>query len=78
MESSAEWGGHPELIALARALRVPIRVHAVDAAQPLLFEPEEAAETMGKAEKPLEKPLELTYHRHFYALGEHYNSTLPL
>ena len=21
--------------------------------------------------------LELTYHRHFYALGEHYNSTTP-
>jgi hypothetical protein len=24
------------------------------------------------------KPLELTYHRHFYALGEHYNSTEPV
>lgn len=24
------------------------------------------------------QPLELTYHRHFYALGEHYNSTEPI
>ena len=63
IRDTAEWGGQPELLALARALRRPIRVHARDA--PLL---EMGAEFDGA-------PLVVAYHRHYYALGEHYNST---
>lgn len=68
--SSADWGGQPELLALTQALGVPIRVHAA-AAPPLLLGWDKA----GPAAVP---PLEVAYHRHYYALGEHYNSTKPM
>ena len=65
VRSSAEWGGQPELLALARALERPIVVYSRDSA-PL---------RMGDGEG---EELVVTYHRDYYALGEHYNSTEPL
>ena len=64
---SADWGGHPELLALVNTLKLPIRVHSADA-PPLV---------VGWEEYGVASPLEISYHRHFYALGEHYNSTEP-
>ena len=69
VESSADWGGHPELLALARGLGISLRVHSAEAPNPLVVGWEEFGTSGGP-------PLELTYHRHFYALGEHYNSTI--
>ena len=63
---TAEWGGHLELKALSMALQTPIYVYHVNA--PILKMGEEYAENS--------VPLRLTYHRHFYSLGEHYNSTM--
>ena len=65
VRSSAEWGGQPELLALARALQRPIVVYSRDS------EPLRMGESDGKE-------LVVTYHRDYYALGEHYNSTEPL
>ena len=65
VRETSEWGGQPELLALTRVLDRPIWVHSRDA--PLL--------KMGDAQAP---PLVVAYHRHYYALGEHYNSTEPL
>ena len=65
VRSSAEWGGQPELLALARALDRPIVVYSRDS-EPL---------RMGDGEG---EELVVTYHRDYYALGEHYNSTEPL
>ena len=65
VRSSAEWGGQPELLALARALNRPIVVYSRDSA-PL---------RMGESDG---EELVVTYHRDYYALGEHYNSTEPL
>ena len=65
VRSSAEWGGQPEVLALARALQRPIVVYSRDSA-PL---------RMGEGEG---EELVVTYHRDYYALGEHYNSTEPL
>ena len=65
VRSSAEWGGQPEVLALARALQRPILVYSRDSA-PL---------RMGEGEG---EELVVTYHRDYYALGEHYNSTEPL
>ncbi len=62
VRSSAEWGGQPELLALARALNRPIVVYSRDSA-PL---------RMGESDG---EELVVTYHRDYYALGEHYNST---
>jgi OTU domain-containing protein 6 len=65
IKNSAEWGGQLELQALAGALKTPIRIVAGDA-DPLVI----GAEFKGE-------PLVVTYHRHFLALGEHYNSVEP-
>ncbi|KAJ8602428.1 hypothetical protein CTAYLR_001237 [Chrysophaeum taylorii] len=62
---TADWGGQTELLALANLLRVPIWVYSRDA--PIL--------KMGDTiQKP---PLRLAFHRHYFALGEHYNSVAP-
>ena len=66
VRSSAEWGGQPELLALAQALERPIVVYSRDSA-PLRMGEDCAGEE-----------LVVTYHRDYYALGEHYNSTEPL
>ena len=56
------WGGQPELLALAKALSRKVAVFARDA--PVV--------EMGEGS---EAPLVVTYHRDYYALGEHYNGT---
>jgi len=65
VETTAVWGGQLELRALAQALRRPIVVYSADA--PVL--------RMGEAFEG--QPLRVTFHRHYYALGEHYNSVVP-
>ncbi|KAG5187590.1 hypothetical protein JKP88DRAFT_207079 [Tribonema minus] len=70
VEGSAEWGGEVELRALSRALRVPIEVWSAAAAQPMV---------VGEGEEGgAAAPLRVSYHQHYYALGEHYNSVVPL
>jgi len=61
VRSSNEWGGHLELRALAEGLRRPIVVYS--AAQPKLV--------MGDDDGS--NPVLLSYHLHYYSLGEHYN-----
>jgi len=68
VEGSADWGGHTELLALSNVLAVPIRVHSADA-PPVL---------VGEGHGTEDDYLQLTFHQHFLALGEHYNSTRPL
>jgi len=62
MASTPAWGGHVELQVLATVLQRPIEV--VQAEGPPMVLGEQFAQ----------KPLILTYHRHAYGLGEHYNS----
>lgn len=69
LESTAAWGGHLELSALADALQRHITVHAVGMA------PLSLGEAHGAASGP---PLQLCYLRHAFGLGEHYNSTKAL
>ncbi|KAM3503060.1 hypothetical protein MY11210_008859 [Beauveria gryllotalpidicola] len=59
MRDTAEWGGEPELMALARAYGVRIRVVQ-----------DGRTEEIGDGEKVMW----LAYYRHGYGLGEHYNS----
>ena len=65
-EALAEWGGELEIRALSECLGYPIYIYS--ASSPLL--------KMGDDSTGL-KPIRLSYHRHFYALGEHYNSVIP-
>ena len=68
VESSSEWGGQLEITALSHARRVCVSVFSADA--PVLTTGEEYAASGPK--------IELAYHRHYYGLGEHYNSVTPL
>lgn len=60
------WGGQIELKALSNALKCPIKI--IQASGPPTIQGEDF-------QGP---PLILTYHRHLYRLGEHYNSTMNL
>lgn len=66
VEKTKLWGGQLELKALSNILSCPIKV--IQATGP----PTVQGETFQGPE------LILTYHRHLYRLGEHYNSTMPL
>jgi OTU domain-containing protein 6 len=64
----AEWGGQLEIRALCWSLGRRVVVYSADS--PLLTMGEEATSD------PTLPPLKLAYHRHYYALGEHYNSII--
>eukprot|EP01119_Soliformovum_irregulare_P007591 TRINITY_DN20031_c0_g1_i1.p1 TRINITY_DN20031_c0_g1~~TRINITY_DN20031_c0_g1_i1.p1 ORF type:complete len:335 (+),score=73.41 TRINITY_DN20031_c0_g1_i1:69-1073(+) len=57
------WGGQLEMKAMSRILQKPIQVYGVDTAL-----------TMG--EEYSGEPLRLSFHRHMYSLGAHYNSVI--
>lgn len=63
---TAAWGGHIEIRALSHVLKVPIEV--IQAIGPVTIQGDD------KFSGP---NLVITYHRHMYSLGEHYNSTKP-
>ncbi|CAB3366987.1 Hypothetical predicted protein [Cloeon dipterum] len=62
-KDSSEWGGQLELQALSEALSTPIEVLQAEGAPVIL----------GENHRPT-AALVLTYHRHAFGLGEHYNS----
>lgn len=64
--NTSDWGGQLELRALACALSTPIHV----------FSGESDVIPMGE-EFTGREPLKLTYHLHYYTLGEHFNSVMP-
>ncbi|CAN0899038.1 OVARIAN TUMOR DOMAIN-containing deubiquitinating enzyme 5, partial [Linum grandiflorum] len=66
IESTAVWGGQLELGALSQCLRRPIMVYSGS------FPDVE----MGKEYKP-GGGIMLSYHKHAFGLGEHYNSVVP-
>ncbi|POM79955.1 OTU ovarian tumor-like cysteine protease [Phytophthora palmivora] len=66
--NTADWGGQLELRALACALRTPIEVFSAEG-DVLVMGSEFVNEDDESAPK-----LQLTYHLHYYTLGEHFNS----
>lgn len=66
IETTKFWGGQIELKALSNALKCPIKI--IQASGPPTIQGEDFPGP----------PLIVTYHRHLYRLGEHYNSTLNL
>lgn len=67
MADEAVWGGQIELSALTHVLQRPIRVFSVGM-PPVL---------MGNEYQELGPPLQVSFQRHAYELGEHYNSVVP-
>lgn len=66
ISSTKVWGGQLEIKALSSSLKCPINV--VQATGPDSIK--QGVEFPGP-------PLVISYHRHMYSLGEHYNSTCP-
>lgn len=67
IERTAEWGGHLELVALAKSYNVEINV--IQDGKTNKIEPEQNKEDT--------KKIYLAYYHHGYGLGEHYNSLRP-
>lgn len=65
LRDTAEWGGEPELRALAEAVGCPITVHSAGS-DPL--------EVNAGADGP---NVHVSFHQRYYALGDHYNSVIP-
>lgn len=75
MRNTAEWGGHLELRALHMALGRPIHVYSVqNGARPL--EIHDDNDKSGSSSVSDKEPIRLSYHLHYYALGEHYNQVI--
>lgn len=75
IERTAEWGGHLELVALAKTFGVEINV--VQDGKINKIEPDaHAGESNGPASERTKK-IWLAYYHHGYGLGEHYNSLRP-
>jgi OTU domain-containing protein 6 len=66
-DTLSEWGGQTEIKALCESLHRNIYVYAANA--PLLKMGEEFIEN---------EPLRVSFHKHYFALGEHYNSVIPV
>lgn len=66
LHTTPAWGGQIELKALSSILKVPIEVLQA-----------EGPPTVQGAEEFSGPSLLITYHRHMYSLGEHYNSSVP-
>lgn len=66
LEKKPVWGGQIEIRALSSLLKCPIKVIQASTGETVQGEQYEG------------NPLVLTYHRHLYRLGEHYNSTTAI
>ncbi|XP_058825579.1 deubiquitinase OTUD6B [Topomyia yanbarensis] len=67
VRNTKAWGGEIEVKALSSSLKCPIEIVQASGTSPVHGE-----------EGDPERKLVLTYHRHMYRLGEHYNSTVPI
>jgi len=79
LASTAQWGGHPELRALACTLGRPIVVYQAGAAPWQMAPDADAMLVAGRTGTGggVVAPLRLSFHKFYYGLGEHYNSVVP-
>ncbi len=69
-----KWGGQPELLALSSALGAPLRVVQVDDVMRATPSHPALLRSMVFGEEQQGPRLTVAFHKHYYALGEHYNS----
>ena len=67
MADTPAWGGQVELRALATLLHRPLAVIQAEGQEEVVVGEEEQG-----------APITLSYHRHIFGLGEHYNSVTKL
>jgi OTU domain-containing protein 6 len=78
VRSSADWGGHLELRALSIALKRPVVVYSAQSLEPLRIEEQQREGESELSSDNNDDPIRLSYHRSYYALGEHYNQVVPV
>lgn len=66
-EDAAVWGGQLEVAALSKALRKPIVIWSANGRM-------EIGEDLAADGN---EPLHISFHQHYYGLGNHYNSVVP-
>jgi len=69
MKTTAKWGGHYEVEALANVIKLPLEIYNADS--PIILIGEQYSKT-GTT------PIRISFHKFEYTLGEHYNSVVPL
>jgi len=74
IRDTGQWGGEPEIQALARAYSAPI--HVVQAAQPHIVVHSPVPGMQSEFGDP--HVIRISFHRRMYGLGEHYNSLRPI
>ena len=65
-------GGQVEINALCSVLQRRIWIYGADASMPILKMGEDCAQNTGV----IDVPIRVSFHRHYYTLGEHYNSVV--
>ncbi|RHZ45626.1 hypothetical protein Glove_668g18 [Diversispora epigaea] len=68
LENTALWGGEIEIRAISQIYEIPI--HVIQMNSPIL--------KMFDEKFPDKEPIVISYHRHMYGLGAHYNSLITL
>ena len=85
--SGVEWGGQLEIRAISDVLHIPVYIY--DANAPVLKMGEEYLLTNNSdsnrsdgnssdSSDIAKRVINLTFHRHYYSLGEHYNSAVAM
>ena len=77
VRSTSTWGGQLELRALSEALKVPIVVFSAESPPLTMGANDPDGEDSEGKDWGKKKAVLLSFHRHYYALGEHYNSVVP-
>ncbi len=84
--SSHHWGGHLEIRALSTALQRPVHVYSSSTLHtngPLIIDASASSTatttTTSDSDHPaVVEPIRLSYHLHYFALGEHYNQVAAI
>lgn len=67
ISKTKEWGGHIELTAITQFTKKAVHIYQADHREPIIIEP---------AIKTEKKPMLISFHKHLYHLGAHYNSLI--
>ena len=86
------WGGHLEIRALSMALQHPVYIYSTQQLIPVIIDgttcnsshndhhhhdDNDNTTTTTTTNNYEKEPIRLSYHLHYYALGEHYNEVVP-
>ena len=80
------WGGHAECVALSGVLGRPLHVWSADGGEMVVTGVDGASGVDGRGKAGEEaggaagdgRDVQISFHKHYFGLGNHYNSVVPL